>query len=197
MVRAKGSLLACAALLDHPSWANNNNFNFNFHSGAIKPGGVLQDRLPPTATPTPLRTATASAGNAEPPAHHFSSRGKRGGATGCEGRTQQEAFVPSFSATSRGRSSRGPTPWQQRRPSASQAEVMCGCGRLASRSPRRRDFTRGCVALVLPRTTHGLGLGLEGDPRPPLGPFMTATRQDDYARPEVPKWAHKAVIIPG
>lgn len=209
IVRAKGSLLACAALLDpkgsDASWA----IHFQHVSvPSARNKDFLQDRLLPT--PSPHRAA--SVGNAELLPEGLSCCGRRGGALGCGGRLRRgwrrafippSALIPPSSAETRARrirSSRGErTPWRQQQRPRAETQVPLGCGRFGGASSRRRAFFRCCQAVIHTTRTNGEGGDSVGSsPRQRLaGAPLTAMRQDDYARPEVPKWAHKAVIIPG
>lgn len=208
MVRTKGSFLACAVLLN-ASWANNNNLNKFSTSGAIRPPGVLQDRHRVLQTPCPRRAG--SAGNAELGTHfhRLFNRGKGEGAIDCEGKLRRgwrKAFVPPsalFRSSARVRSSRGGRNpcWQQQLPSA---EVTFRCGCLANPCPRRRGFMRRYEAVTPIKMS-----GQDGDAVTPmkmsgqdgdaggLSPRRPTATKDGHARPKIPKWAHKAVIIPG
>lgn len=223
MVKAKRGILACAVLLDpkgsDSSWAN--HFHYVAAPGArmmmLMP--ELQDRHPspsPSRWPTPRQgRATIHshiAGDAELPAQSFSYRGSRGRAMGGGGRIRRvrlwrsgKAFVPPSAQQARssalaaraGRfACRGERrPWQR----GWLPGFVYRCGHLARTPPRQRGFMRLCGGVV-PMTI----IGRDGDavglsPRQPFGagPFMTASQRDEFARPEVPRWAHKAVIIPG
>lgn len=220
MFRSKGGILACAVLLD-PTASDASGVN-NFHDVgspcALVP--VLQDRHRLLPTPCPRGTSTHSAGNAGVPARRSSYRGILEGAIGGGGRIRRgwrnnsssKAFVlpsahvarPSALAVRAGRRRGEGKPWHQQRLPSTGEGVTCTYGRVATASTAgqpRRGFMRRCGAAVSMTTTNGR----DGDDaaasssRQPFGagPLMTAAQQDGYARPEVPKWAHKAVIIPG
>lgn len=220
MVRTKGGILACVVLLD-PKGSDASRGASIFHDvvpGAYMPA-VLEDRHHRDRhhhnhNPTAMHRA----GNVGLQYPRFSCRGSREGAIGCESwrNSSKATFVPSGSpaAVARGGRTGGNKsifkrkPWRQQRLPSAEGGVTCRCGRVSTALPRRRGFMRRCRAVVSMATNNGedqdgdaaaVGVGLSPQQQQAVeaGPFLTGTQRDGYARPEVPKWTHKAVIIPG
>lgn len=144
-----------------------------------------------------LLPATVTANTPELRKSLFSSYGrKRGGTVGCAGGIHRSWSVASFvplcrpKACSRTRT-RARSGFCSIRPPSASSERQHAQARVAWRSvwsgarPRRRG-----AAL-------SMGGGGDGNALPSSLQPEQVVGEKQYARPEVPKWRHKAVIIPG
>lgn len=128
------------------------------------------------------------------------------------GNIRQTSCVPRYSSSS-SRETSPPSWW--RRPSAELLRDARRCGPCAATPQRRERVRRRCHARVGASMTIGEGDDGEfSSAALPIPPRITGSNggraqqqqqhpgpeggpDEPYARPEVPRWRHKAVIIPG